>query len=104
MEESVEGRILAFQVRMQTELEFCHELFVHSTTRLMAAKYCYYIKSDEMIKDYAYDLCEKDWFVMGRALGLLKEDETSPCVDFNYDHPLAQAGIALANRLMKYEE
>lgn len=33
---------------------------------------------------------------MGHALELLDQDETSPCVDFDQNHPLAIYGMALA--------
>ncbi len=36
---------------------------------------------------------------MGIALGHLSEHETSPCVDFDPDHPQAVAGIELALKL-----
>jgi FKBP-type peptidyl-prolyl cis-trans isomerase 2 len=38
---------------------------------------------------------------MGRALGILAEDETSPCIDFDFNHPMANKGIKLANKLLK---
>jgi hypothetical protein len=93
----LEERIKDFEARIEADgREFCLELFEHATVRLMAHKYAYYILSTEFIKDIAYDGEEKSWFVMGRALGLLKEDETSPCVDFDPHHPKAEAGVAMA--------
>lgn len=95
-----EQKIAEFTKRFETEREFCEELYHYATVRLLAHKYAYYIKNCHFVEDYAYDLEEKGWYIMGRALGHLKEDETSPCVDFNFDHPLAQEGIALANTLV----
>jgi len=97
----IEQYIVEFQVRMETELEYCEELFRHATIRLLAAKYAYYEANNAWMEDVAYDLCEKGWFVMGRALGHLKEDETSPCVDFNREHLLAAEATALAKKLMR---
>jgi len=99
--EYIEQAIKDFQKRMETELDFCQELFRDATIRLMAAKYGYYVCSDPWMDDIAYDLCEKGWYVMGRALGVLKEDETSPCIDFDPKHPYAEEGIKLAERFMK---
>lgn len=103
MTESEEARVEAFKIKMGTELEFCNQLFREATVRLLAAKYCYYIKDDQMWKDYSYDVYEKSWWIMGMALGLLNEDEFTPCIDFDIKHPLAQEGIALASKLMHYK-
>lgn len=94
--EQTEQGIEDFQKRMETELDFCKELYETATIRLMAAKYAYYVLSDEFMKDAAYDICESGWYVMGRALGLLQEDETSPCIDFDPNHPYAEKGKELA--------
>lgn len=99
MKEHLQPRIDAFKVRMETELEFCEELFRYATVRLLAAKYAYYELAKPFIEDLAYDGEEESWYVMGRALGHLKEDETSPCVDWNANHPLAQEGIELAKKI-----
>lgn len=99
--ETDEQRIQAFAKRIVDDgREFCEELYHHATVRLLAHKYAYYIKNCHFIVDIAYDGEEKSWYIMGRALGLLKEDETSPCVDFNENHPLAKEGIALTNTLV----
>lgn len=100
MELSDSNRIAEFKKRMETELEFCEELFEDATIKLLACKYAYYECNNPYIKDYAYDLNEKSWYIMGRALGKLKEDETSPCIDWNSKHPLAEKAIILANKLM----
>jgi hypothetical protein len=89
-------RIVEFQARMTEELDFCNELFDYATIRILAAKYCYYVLNKHVWDDAQYDGEEKSWYVMGRALGLLKEDETSPCVGFNADHPHAAAGMVQA--------
>lgn len=92
-------RIAEFQERALSERAFCEELFRDATVRLLAHKYIYYVESKQFVDDVAYDCEEETWFVMGRALGLLTEDETSPCVDFDEKHPLAKEGIRLARRL-----
>lgn len=98
---TIEERIAEFKKRIEVDgLEFCTELFEHSTLRLMACKYAYYVENDSFIKDYAYDLDEKGWYVMGRALDLLQEDETSPCIGFDENHPLAEQGKELGLKLL----
>lgn len=77
-----------------------HTLFKYMTLRLMAAKYAYYILSEPYIKDYAYDDDERAWFALGRKLGLLKEDEISPCIDFDFKHPLAEDAKLLGTYLV----
>lgn len=95
--------IAAFKKRMETELDYCHELFHHSTVRLLAAKYDYYVlcRGETWMSDAAYDITEDGWYVMGQALGLLKEDETSPCVGFDDKHPLASQAIELCLKFTK---
>lgn len=97
----IEQGIADFKTRMETELEFCKELYETATIRLMAGKYAYYILSDEFMTDAAYDICESSWYVMGRALGLLSQDDTSPCVDFDENHPYAERGKELALKFCK---
>lgn len=93
-------RIEEFQNRIESEgREFCEELYRYATIRLLAHKYAYYVMNGHFISDGAYDGEEKSWYVMGRALGLLKEDETSPCVDFDTKHPLASEAITYAQTL-----
>lgn len=55
----------------------------------MAMKYAYYVKDEGFVDDLNYDLSEKDWYRFGRQLGLLDEEETSPCIDFDWEHPMA---------------
>lgn len=98
--DSIETRIALFRERMKTEYDFCQELYRYATVRLLACKYAYYVLSEEIVKDISYDLSEKDWYVMGRALGHLQEDDTSPCIDWNPDHPLASEAIELASKLL----
>lgn len=98
---NIPKRIEDFKQRIKAEPDFCLELFEYATVRLMAMKYAYYVLNQEIIKDYAYDLEEKSWYVMGIALGLLKEDEISPCVGFDEKHPKAEEGVALAKKLLK---
>lgn len=101
MVQKLDERIAEFKERIKTDgSEFCHELFEWATIRLLAHKYAYYVANEPYIKDITYDGEEKSWYVMGRALGVLKEDETSPCIDFDLKHPLAQKGIKLAKELM----
>jgi hypothetical protein len=66
------------------------EIFETMTKRLMLAKYCYYVKNHGLMYDWAYDFLEKEWYTLGRKLGKLGEHETSPCVDFDQNHPLAK--------------
>ena len=84
-----------------TNLEFKHNTFKWATLRLMAAKYAYYILNENYIEDYVYDLDEKEWFKIGRELGLLKEDETSPCIDFDFNHPIAKDAERMAKVLVR---
>jgi hypothetical protein len=56
----------------------------------MIAKYAYYVHNHGIMPDWAYDYLEKDWHDLGIKLGRLSENDTSPCVDFNWDHPLAK--------------
>lgn len=65
------------------------------SVRLMAHKYAYYVKNEAYIKDITYDLEEKGWYRFGRELGLLEEEETSPCIDFDHEHPMAGDGKIL---------
>lgn len=98
----LEKRIKDFKKRIEIDgKDFCEELYVHATIRLLAHKYAYYIESKPYIEDVAYDHEEKSWYVMGRALGVLTEDKISPCIDFDPNHPLADLGIELAKRLIK---
>jgi len=99
--EKVLARIEEFKKRFETEREFCEELFRETTIKLLAAKYAYYALSKNYNSDLWYDLTEKDWYVMGRALGHLNENDTSPCVDFDEKHPLANEAIELANKLTR---
>lgn len=102
MYDNIDENIEAFRERIEVDgKDFCLELFDWATVRLLACKYAYYVLAQEIIKDIAYDLDEKGWYVMGRALGLLKEDETSPCIDFDPKHPKADEAILLARRLLK---
>jgi hypothetical protein len=91
--------IEVFKKRIEDDgRSFCEDLFNYSTVRLMTHKYLYYILHDAVIDDTSYDFLEKGWFIMGRGLGVLNEDETSPCVDFDYNHKLANEAIELANK------
>lgn len=94
-------RIEEFKKRIDADgKEFCEELFNRATIRLMAHKYAYYVHSQIFVTDDAYDIEEKSWYVMGRALEHLTEDETTPCIDFDATHPKANDGIKLANTLV----
>jgi hypothetical protein len=98
---TVQQRIEQFKGRVAFERPFCEELFQYATVRLLAHKYAYYILNDSYLNDYAFDIEEKSWYIMGRALELLSEDETSPCIDFDPEHKLAAEGIALALKLVR---
>lgn len=100
MTDSIEARIEAFKERVETDgQKYCIYLFNLATIRLLAHKYAYYQLGGHFISDDGYDIEEQSWFVMGRALGLVAEDETSPCVGFDHNHPLAEAGKELASKL-----
>ena len=102
MAEDFDQRIIEFKARIEVDgREFCEELFKYATIRLLAHKYAYYVASNSYIKDLTYDLEEKGWWVMGRALELIAVDDTSPCIDFDHSHPLAFEGEKLAKSLMK---
>jgi hypothetical protein len=89
----------AFKERIKKERAYCEELYRWATIRLLAHKWAYYVCSRNYIEDIAYDGEERSWYMMGRALGLLKEDETSPCIDFDEKHPLANEAIKYAKTL-----
>lgn len=101
MNNRIRERIDAFMMRVVDERQFCEELFRDTTIRVLAAKYAYYVLCEPYIRDVAYDSLEQDWYIMGRALGQLKEDETSPCIDFDVSHPLAAEAIDLAHYLLR---
>lgn len=88
-----------FQKRMEIELPFCKGLFQYATIRLMAFKYAYYVMDKHIVEDITYDGEEKTWYIMGTTLGVLKDDETSPCVGFDRTHPLARKAMKLAYKL-----
>jgi len=96
----MESRIVEFKERIKIEPQFCRGLFNYATVRLLAAKCAYYVYDNPYISDLTYDLEEKNWFVMGRALNLISEHETSPCVDWDSKHPLARKAMKLAGKLM----
>ncbi len=98
---NIERRISEFAKRCETEREFCLELFNNETVAILAAKYSYYERDCEFWEDMRYDIREKTWYIMGRALGILAEDETSPCVGFDYNQPLAGEVIKLEKRLRR---
>lgn len=92
-------RIEEFKKRIEEDRPFCLDLFEDATIRLLAHKYAYYVHSCQFVDDYAYDHEETSWYIIGRALGALYEDDTSPCIDFDYNHPLANEAIILYNKL-----
>ena len=96
----IKQSIKEFKERIKADgRKFCEELYRHATIRLLAHKWAYYVHSKDFICDVGYDGEEKSWYIMGRALGHLKEDETSPCIDFDKRHPLAKEAIAYAKTL-----
>lgn len=100
-QENIVKHIAAFKKRIEEDPEYCQELFDHATVRLLCFKYAYYVLNETIVKDVTYDLEEKGWYVMGRALGYLAEDQTSPCIDFDSKHPKAPEGIELAKYFLK---
>jgi hypothetical protein len=96
----LDQRILAFCHRIhQDGLEFCEGLFRYATVRLLSHKYAYYVLDNPYVSDTTYDSEEQGWYVMGIALGSISRTDTSPCVGFDYNHPLANEGIELSLRL-----
>lgn len=93
--------VAEFKARFETEREFCEQLFRDSTIRLLAFKYAYYVWDDSLVKDITYDGMEHGWLIMGTALGHLHGDEAGPCIEFDYNHPLAKEGIELATKLSR---
>ena len=104
-EQDLAIRIEVFRKRIVEDRDYCLELFEHASLRLMAHKYAYYVLARPILSgknsDVAYDIEERSWYVMGRALEILKDGEHSPCIDFDHRHPLAVKGIELATRLLK---
>ena len=101
-QKEIEQAIKEFQERFEIDgRDFCEELYRYATIRLLSHKYAYYVHNAAYVQDMTYDGEETSWYIMGRALGHLKEDETSPCVDFDEKHPLANEGIELAKKLMR---
>ena len=96
---TVEQRIEWFKVR--EDREFCEQLYKETTIRLLAFKYAYYVKGETLVKDQTYDNEEQSWYVMGAALGYLKEDETSPCVGWGSGHKWAKEAVQLAESFLK---
>lgn len=94
-------RIKDFEARAEQDPQFCAELFEYATVRLLAFKYAYYVLSGQIVHDKTYDAEEQSWYVMGRALKQLEKDETSPCIDWNNKHPLAEQGKLLAEKLLR---
>lgn len=97
--EEIVERIEYFKDRAEKDKDFCEEQYKGLTLRCLAACYHYYELSTIILDDLSYDICEANWYCMGRALGHLKEDETKPCIGFDYNHPLADEAIKLAESL-----
>lgn len=99
---TIEKQIQEFEARIQDDgLEFCATLFQEAELRVMAAKYAYYVSNNPYLDDMAYDILENSWYIMGRALGAIDEDETSPCIGFDSSNKFAPQAIQLAKKLMK---
>lgn len=98
-EEYIQKSISEFKKRIQLEPQFCKGLFEHQTARLIAMKYYYYVLGRFIVKDDGYDVAEKEWYIMGRALGILEEDETSPCIGYDNKHPMNRRGLKIAGSL-----
>ncbi len=98
----IENQIAEFEKRIEVDgLEFCAALFEDAEIKVMAAKYAYYILGTSHLSDDAYDLIEHSWYVMGRALGDIDADETSPCVGWDSGQRSATKGRDLAHKLRK---
>lgn len=101
MKQNKKQDIRDFRKRLETEREFCLELFRETTIKVLAAKHAYYVLNNPYLDDLGYDLMEYNWYVMGRALELVEQDEHTPCVDFDESHPLAKEAIELSQRLRR---
>ena len=89
----------SFSTLLADNRTYCEYLFKYATKTQLCHKYAYYVLSVQYVTDVAYDLAEKDWYFMGRALGVLDIDDISPCIDFDYKHKWAAEAIALSNTL-----
>jgi NAD-dependent DNA ligase len=98
-EYQIEQNIREFKERIREDRDFCEDLYYNQTIFVLCYKYSYYVSGKYLVNDDVYDATEKSWYVMGRALGHLKKEQTSPCIDFDNSHPLAQKGIVLHDRL-----
>lgn len=91
-----------FEKRIEIDgLDFCTKLYEDAEIKIMACKYAYYVVNSPYKSDTAYDLAEHLWFVMGRALGDLEMDETTPCVGWDSGQRSASKGRELAKKLMR---
>lgn len=103
---TIEDQIKEFEERIYRDgLDFCSELYEEAEIMLMAAKYAYHVSNKPIVSNEKYDLMEQAWYVMGRALGDLDEDENSPCVGWDSGQRSARAARDLAHRMIeaKYE-
>ena len=87
------------RVKDPSEWKYVYYMFRRQTVRVLAMKYCYYVLNKYWCHDDQYDAEEKTWYVMGRALGELKEEETSVCIDFDESHPMAKRAIFYAHAI-----
>ena len=102
-EKETTKRIEETRSRIETDgMEFLGTLFRYAEIRIMAAKYVYY-NHPKMVfmEDLQYDIEETNWYIIGRAIGALKEDETSPCIDWDPKQRFAPEAKCLGLRLMK---
>lgn len=102
-----DANLITWKEKIKTDgREFCLELFNEATIRLLMAKYDYYECNGkyEVMSDITYDKTEKSWYMMGIGLGLLKEDEISPCVDWDPNHPKATEAVEKFNKLWRKHE
>lgn len=76
-------------------------VFKFYTLRLMSFKYGYYIMCKVLEHDRVYDTHERTWFQLGRKLGILTEEQTSPCIDFDFAHPMARRAEKYAKAYFK---
>lgn len=86
-------------LRLKNEREYIEELFEYTTIRLICFKYAYYVSDKDLVNDNQYDIEEFNWYLIGRAIGKLRNDETTPCVGFDENHPMTKKGIELHDRL-----
>lgn len=77
-----------------------NDKFNRLSLELMKHKYRYYVLCRPTISDFSYDRLEREWYLLGTRLGFLSEGDSSPCIDFDTNHQLANEAI----EVVEYED